>query len=323
MRLIYLGTPACAVFPLEDILALAPSHHCELVGVVSREAQLVGRGKKKNLQDPAVAHFAKNLAVPVLQPASARDPDFLEQLRALKPDLLITCAYGQILSDEFLAIPSRGTINIHPSLLPKFRGATPVQTALLQGEPYTGVTILFTVKQLDAGAIISQKIFPIAPGETAGELQDRLFKSLKPLLNDAFNKLRDPDFAGMPQDPSLVSLCRRIKKEFGQIEWSQAGETLINAYRAYAPWPGSFSFYQGKRVVFSQICSLPEEHSFPEGQEPGSFCFDQASGLLVVQCGAGLVGVSSLQREGGSLASAGDFWHGLKSPSAPCFSMMK
>lgn len=313
MRLIYLGTPGCAVFPLQDLLALAPQEELEMVAVVSREAQLLGRGKAKTLQDPPVAQFAKQQGIPVLQPASAKDPQFLDQLRAVKPDLLITCAYGQILTEEFLAIPIRATINIHPSLLPQYRGATPVQTALLNGDTVTGVSILFTVKQLDAGALISQKIFPIAAHETTGVLQDRLFSSCRPLLVDALKKLRDPAFTGLPQDPQRVSLCRRIKKESGQVDWSQTSEAIVNTFRAYHPWPGSFTFLAGKRVVLVELAKFsPEEAPSLRPQQRGEFSFDKARNQLVVACGSGYLRVTKLQREGSSAVDAAQFWHGLK-----------
>jgi methionyl-tRNA formyltransferase len=323
IRLIYLGTPSCAVFPLQDLLALSASENIEVVAVVSREAQLIGRGKKKLVQDPPVAQFAKKHHIPVLQPRDAKDPAFLAQLRTFAPDIMITCAYGQILNEEFLAIPTRATINIHPSLLPQYRGATPVQTALLQGDKVSGVSILFTVKALDAGNLITQKIFPIADGETAGELQDRLFSSCKPLLVDALKKLRDPSFVGVEQDLALVTQCKRIKKEWGQVDWSQTSAAIINGYRAYQPWPGSFTFLQGKRVVLSQFRDASSVESFPLLETPGAFIFDKKSQLLVVKTGDGFVGVGTLQREGSAQVSAEQFFNGVKSACDPCFSMVK
>jgi methionyl-tRNA formyltransferase len=274
------------------------------------------------LQDPAVAEYATSKGIPVLQPLSAKDPEFLAQLRALTPDLMITCAYGQILNEEFLAIPSRGTINIHPSLLPYYRGATPVQTSLLHGDTVTGVTILFTVKALDAGAIISQKVFPIVAHETAGDLQDRLFRSCRPLLSDALKKLQDPSFVGTEQNVDMVTQCRRIKKEFGQIAWDKNSGEVMNAYRAYQPWPGSFTFYQGIRIVVSNLALRKDAGELVLANIPGSFCFDKESQQLVIKTADGYIGVENVQREGGSMTTAAQFWHGLKSPEAPIFSMV-
>jgi methionyl-tRNA formyltransferase len=322
-RIIYLATPACAIAPLEDLLSLQESQHIEVIAVVSRHAQLIGRGKRKQLQDPPVAEFAKKQQIPVLQPESAKDPAFLAQLRALAPDLMITAAYGQILNEEFLAIPKRGTINIHPSLLPQYRGTTPVQTALLHGDQVSGVTILFTVKQLDAGAIISQKIFPIAADETAGELQDRLFRSCRPLLRDALQKLADHDFSGTEQNPALVSQCRRIHKEFGQIDWSKNSDALVNAYRAYHPWPGSFTFYENIRIVVEGLSLFVGEPQRNAAMQVGSFYLEPSSQQLVVKTADSWIKIARLQREGGVMSSAAQFWHGLKSPVDPCFSLVR
>ena len=149
MRIIFMGSPEEVIAPLKSLISLCEGSEHELVAVVSQPAKPAGR--KKKLTDPPLASFAKEAGLKVYQPVKARDPEFLNQLRDDQVDLIITATYGQILSEEFLSIPKRGTINIHPSLLPEYRGATPVQTALFDGLETTGVSILFTVRALDAG----------------------------------------------------------------------------------------------------------------------------------------------------------------------------
>ena len=201
-----MGSPQEVVSPLETLLAAGPDFN--VVAVVSQPPRPVGRSGK--LQDPPLAEFAKLRGLLTLQPESARDPDFLEQLRGLDVDVIVTAAYGQILSPKFLGIPKRATVNIHPSMLPKYRGATPVPAAILSGEIESGVSILFTVKALDAGAVICAEESAIALDETSGAMTQRLFELGGLLLVKALEKLRDPNFSGEPQDDRLATHCRKI-----------------------------------------------------------------------------------------------------------------
>lgn len=255
MRLIFLGSPEAVLAPLETLQTQAKAWGHELVGVVSQPARPTGRGQ--NLVDPPVALFAKANGIPVLQPEKASDPVFLQAFKDWSPDVAITAAYGQILSDAFLAIPKRATINIHPSLLPKYRGAIPVPAALMEGETTSGVTILFTVKKLDAGNLIVQAKTPIQPKETAGELTTRYFVLGATLLESALRKLADPSFAGDPQNEKLVTHCRKIEKQHGIIDWQLPAEDTFNRFRAFSPWPGSYTFLQGKRLA----CDEPQFRS--------------------------------------------------------------
>ncbi|NBQ54588.1 MAG: methionyl-tRNA formyltransferase [Proteobacteria bacterium] len=230
LRIVFMGSPQEVVAPLQQLLTADGDFN--VIAVVSQPARPVGRSGK--LQDPPLAEFAKANGILTLQPESARDPEFLEQLSGLNVDVIVTAAYGQILSKKFLAIPKRATINIHPSLLPKYRGATPVPAALLQGERSTGVSVLFTVKALDAGAIICAEESAIAPGETSGTLTQRLFDFSGPILIQALEKLRDPDFVGQPQDDRAATYCGKIEKSDGAMDWSLPAGVNLNRYRALA-----------------------------------------------------------------------------------------
>lgn len=302
MRIVFMGSPEPVLSPLQ---ALVDSRDHHLVGVISQPARPVGR--KGVLTDPPVAAFAKAKGLPLFQPEKASAPEFLATLRELRPDVVITAAYGQILSDEFLKIPTRATINIHPSLLPLYRGATPVPAALLDGARTSGVTILFTVKALDAGAIILQDETPVGADETAGALTDRYFQLGAAMLPKALAKLADPAFKGTPQDDSRVTHCKKIKKTDGLVDWTQAAETIYNRFRAFEPWPGSYTFCQGKRLSLVEVRFNPAR-----GAVPGSVGYLKTQDVLTVGCGSDLILVSKIRPAGGKDLTAGAFWNGLK-----------
>lgn len=314
MRLIFMGSPQPVVAPLDVLRVQGPARGHDLLAVVSQPARPAGR--RGVFVDPPVAVYAKQLGLKVLQPERASNPAFLDELRALAPDVIITAAYGQILSKEFLAIPKRGTINVHPSLLPRHRGATPVPAALMQGEHLSGVTILFTVQKLDAGNIIIQQEVPIKDHETAGELTQRYFALSGSLLLSALDRLLEPGFVGTPQAESAVSYCRKISKEDGLIDWQLPAQQILNNYRAFEPWPGSFAFFGGKRLALREFTIDANEAST---HEPGSFTFDKNNRVLRVQTGKGMILIAKIKPAGGKEVEAGAFWNGLKDRSRLLF----
>ena len=307
-----MGSPSYAIYPLESLLS-QPSH--QVVAVVSQPARPLGRGRRGDQRiDPPLASFAKKHGLLTLQPAKAREPMFLNKIQELAPDLVITCAYGQILTESFLSIPVKGTVNIHPSKLPQYRGATPVQTALLDGLKSTAVTILYTVKALDAGDLILQEDYSIKPDETAGELLDRLFKLSGSLLLEALQKIELKNFVGRSQEPSEVTHSRKINKEDGLVRWSESKEFVYNHYRAYHPWPGSYSFLNKKRVLITKLRmvedgtpDLPSEESCL----PGQAFFLKKDKSIYVKVKDGWVGIEALKLEGKKNLSAQVFWNGL------------
>lgn len=315
MRIVFMGSPADVVSPLAHLHSHGPGHGFEIVGVVSQPARPVGRGGL--VQDPPVAAWAKEHHIPTLQPESAKAADFLKDLRAWNPDVIVTAAYGQILSDEFLKIPNRATINIHPSLLPKYRGATPVPAAVLDGLTATAVSILFTVKKLDAGNIILAQAFDINIDENAGELTSRLFAESGAMLLDALEKLKDPNFAGTPQDDTQATFCKKIEKESGAIDWTQDAKTIANRFRAFEPWPGSWTHLADRRVV---VTALKVHSEATPSLSPGEFIFDKPTKSLVVGTGRGLVQILGVKPAGGKAMDAAGFWNGLKDKTAAKFS---
>jgi methionyl-tRNA formyltransferase len=314
MRIVFMGSPEPVLAPLRALIERGPERGVELVAVVSQPARPVGR--KGVLTDPPVAQFAKARGLTTLQPEKAGDPVFLAALRELAPDVVVTAAYGQILTDAFLAVPRRATINIHPSLLPRYRGATPVQAALLDGETQSGVTVLFTVKRLDAGAVIAQAATPIAPDESAGALMARYFALGADLMLDALDKLRDPAFTGTPQDESKVTHCRKIQKHDGLVDWSLPADEIHNRFRAYDPWPGTFTFCQGKRLG---LVELTPDAKAKSPLAPGGVVFDKKHHALEVGAGDGVVRITKLKPAGGKEVPAAAFWNGLKERSGVAF----
>jgi methionyl-tRNA formyltransferase len=315
MKIIFMGSPEEVIYPLEAI-SKSPKH--QLIAVVSQPSRPAGRGGKE--LDPPVAQWAKQNNVLCLQPPSAKADDFLEELRGLSPDVIVTAAYGQILSDEFLKIPRRATINIHPSKLPEYRGATPVPQALLNGHKSTALTILFTVKKLDAGNIILQKDFAIQPKETSGDLTKRLFLASSSMIIEAINLLEDPLFVGEPQNDQSATFCKKIAKESGEIDWSLPAESIFNRYRAHEPWPGTWSFLAGKRI---SITDMSIEDSSIQAQSkaplPGSIIFDKAGRRLMVATSQGSLGILQLKPAGGKIMDAVSFWNGVKDKTSARF----
>ncbi len=307
MRLIFLGSPEPVIAPLKTLLDTAKSRGDEVVAVVSQPARPVGRGGK--MADPPVAAFAKALGITTLQPEKASDPGFLAEFAALRPDLAITAAYGQILPSAFLGIPTRATINIHPSLLPKYRGAIPVPASILAGDDTSGVSVLFTVQKLDAGAIIVQEPMPIGRDETSGQLTTRYFEASGHLLLQAIDKLRDPSFIGVAQDEAAVTHCRKIEKTEGEVDWSQPASVIYRRFRAFEPWPGTFTLLADKRL---SLVEVEPTSSAPTSEVPGTVTYDKKDRSLRVATGAGHLLIKRLKPAGGKIVTAEAFWNGLK-----------
>ena len=314
-RIVFMGSPEEVVSPLRVLAESGPAKSLELVAVISQPARPVGRGGK--MADPPVAAFAKAAAIHCLQPENSKAAGFLDQLRDLRPDIIVTAAYGQILSQEFLEIPSIATINIHPSQLPNYRGATPVPAVLLDGLDKTAVTILFTVKKLDAGNIILQKDFEIGPDETAGQLTQRLFSASSPMLLDALTALAaNPDLKGQAQEDSLATFCKKIGKDMGEVSWDLSATEIVNRYRAFEPWPGSWSMFQNRRVGLTAMKIFSEENL---SSAAGDVVFHKVSKSLVVRCAEGSVAITRLKPAGGKEMDATAFWNGVKDKSVAKF----
>lgn len=257
MRLVMMGTGTFAEPTFEALLA---SFGGDVVGLVAQPERGAGNKRGSTRQTgKGMANIARAANVPIAQPESINTPEGLEQLRAMRPELLVVAAYGQILSKDVLQVPTRGTINVHASLLPKYRGAAPVAYAILGGETQTGVTIIKVTPGLDSGDMVLQEATDILPDDTTGTLESRLAQLGARLAVEAAKKYAaGGPVEGVKQDPALVTKAPKIKKEFGLIDWAKPADYIERFVRAMQPWPTAYTFLHrpGKepmRVIVSGV----------------------------------------------------------------------
>jgi methionyl-tRNA formyltransferase len=303
-RIIFMGTPPLAATVLNALLD-APDIH--VVGVVTQPDQ--PRGRDLKLQPSAVKELASAKGLPVLQPPRARDPQFIEQVREFAPDLIIVAAYGQILPQSLLDVPQFGCLNVHTSLLPKYRGAAPIQWAILNGDRETGVTIMKMNAGLDTGDIVSLERTPIHDSDTAQTLHDRLA-----VLGGALLVRAIPDYVAgkitpQPQPAEGITYARKIEKEDGKLDWSRPARALWNRVRGLTPWPGTFTFLQRAPSPVLLKILRAEPLDSPAG-EAGQMLSAGRDGI-VVACGEGALRILELQREGGKRLTAQQFLTGF------------
>lgn len=242
-RVVFMGSPAFAVRSLRALVGAG----YDVAGVVTQPDRPAGRGGK--LAPPEVKRAALELGLPVLQPETFKDEGARDALRALAPEVLVVAAYGKILPGAVLAIPRRGPVNVHASLLPRWRGASPIAAAILAGDRETGVSIMEMARKMDAGAVITQARTPIAPGDTTGSLEARLAELGASLLVDTLPGWIAGTTAATEQDESLVTYCGLVKKEDGRLRADMTVDEAERAVRAYDPWPGAAIEYRGERLA--------------------------------------------------------------------------
>ena len=301
MRLVVMGTGR---FALPAFLGLYETPH-EVVGLFTQPDR-AGRGHHHHphpMKEASVEH-----GTPVFQPDNVNTTAALADLRALEPDLCVVAAYGQILSAELLAIPQRGAINVHASLLPKYRGAAPVQYAIWCGEHETGITIFQIEPKLDAGPILAVERTPIGLRETSGELEDRLAAIAAPLVRRVVDQIAAGTTEPQTQDAARVTKAPRLRKEQGAIDWKKSPREIDCHIRAMQPWPTAYTFLPAAaghraRLIVLEVTPLPEP-----GGEPGTIA--EASQRLVVHCGGGAVEIIRLKPEGKREMGAAEFLHG-------------
>ena len=233
MRVVFMGSPP---FALPVLRALLESRHC-VAALVTPPDKPKGRGRK--LEVSPLVELAHERGVNVIQPETARDPEFVAALRALAPDVLLVASYGEILKRELLELAPHGALNVHASLLPRHRGASPIQAALLSGDRETGVTIQRMAQKLDEGDVMLAEATPIGERENAGELLERLARIGGDAAVRALDLLASGDATFTPQDPSLATYAKKIAKEHGRIDWSQDAHAIERSVRAFTPWPGA------------------------------------------------------------------------------------
>ena len=241
MKVLFMGTPDFAVPCLESIIK---SENNNVIGVVTQPDKPKGRGHK--LQPTPVKAKAVEYNIPVFQPETLKNRSFEDELKQLNPDIIVVVAYGQILPEYILNFPKFGCINVHASLLPKYRGAAPIQWSVINGDTTTGVTTMYMAKSLDTGDMIQKAEIQIGDEETAGELHDRLSLIGADLIVETIKKLSEGKAIRVPQNDSLSSYAPMLNKETGHIDWNKNSSDIINLIRGTNPWPGAFTSYKSE-----------------------------------------------------------------------------
>jgi len=303
-RIIFMGTAPLAAVILRALHSAFPS---QVIAVVTQPDRPKGRDLK--LQPSAVKAAALELRLPVLQPEKARDPEFIARLAAWKPDVIIVAAYGQILPQAILDIPRHGCLNIHTSLLPKHRGAAPIQWAIAHGDSETGVTLMRMDAGMDTGDILAIVRTSISDEDNSTTLHDRLAELGAELLVKCLPDWCAGKLQPMPQDHAEASHARKITKEDGRLDWSLDARTLWNRMRAFTPWPGAYTKLPG--VERNPLLKILRADVLPGGNGvPGTILEASPEGI-VVACGSGVLVLRLLQREGGKPMSAREFLAGF------------
>lgn len=299
-RIVFMGTPDFAVPSLYMLI----NQGYEVVACVTQPDRKAGRGHR--LAPPPVKILAEEHNIPVYQFEKVSSNEGVALLKKMVPDLLITAAFGHILSDEILAIPQYGCINVHASLLPRLRGAAPIQWAIINGDKKTGISTMFTVKKLDAGDVLEQDKIPIPEDMTAGELYGALSELGAQTLKRTLEKLAAGILQRKPQDESCATYAPMFKKGFGQIDFMQSRQSIINLVRGTNPVPGAYVFYGEEKIRVYKASMSKMDGSFAPGE---IICADDKRGLLVM-AGDGVISLDIIKRQGTKQMHAKDSLRG-------------
>jgi len=302
MRLLFCGTPSFAVPSLKHLLA---QPDLEVISVITQPDRPRGRGHEVSLSPVKEVAFAAK--IPIFQPEKIGMPESEQFLRRANPDAIVIIAYGQIIPARLLNIPRLGWINLHASLLPKYRGAAPIQWAIANGEKTTGVTSMRIDAGMDTGDIILQRQTPIAPQETAPQLAEHLAELGAPLIGETLRGLRDGTLVPKQQDHPAATLAPLLKKEDGLINWKQQAQVIYNRMRGFTPWPGAYSHFRGSTC---HLLGAPVSDS-NDASAPGRIFYDGKQ-LLVACSQQSFFRVSHVKQEGRKQVSAVEFANGAR-----------
>lgn len=301
MRIVFMGTPEFAVTPLELLML----NRAGVVAVYTQPDKEAGRGRA--LVAPPVKAVALKYGLTVYQPVNLKSVEERDKLTALKPDIIVIAAFGQILPRAILKMPRYGCLNIHPSLLPKYRGVSPVPAAILNGDEFTGVSVMMLDRGVDTGPVLVQVQVSITGWDTTGSLTEKLSRIGAQLLLEILPRWVKGQVMPRTQDNNQATYTRMIDKEVGEIEWNRPAVELCRQVRAYQPWPGSYSRWQGKQLKIIEAVPL-------EGQSgtPGRVVTLAGDMAFGVETGAGILGVVRVQMEGKRAMMAGEFLRGQR-----------
>ncbi|MCL2791553.1 MAG: methionyl-tRNA formyltransferase [Spirochaetaceae bacterium] len=277
MNIFFAGTPEIAVKSLEKI-----AENFNICGVLTNPDKPQGRSNK--IVFSPVKTTALSLSLPLFQPETINS-DFISTIKSLNPDILVTFAYGKIFKKDFLSIFSKETLNIHPSLLPKYRGPSPITAAILAGDPETGITIQKMALKMDSGDIVKQVQFPLTGSETADSLTEDVAEKSALLITEVLANIISDNYSPIPQDHSLASYCSFVKKDDGLINWNDKTVQIERKFRAYKNWPGIFTYWKGKLIVITECCLVSENDAKNINTPdivPGTAAFvDKNKGILI------------------------------------------
>jgi methionyl-tRNA formyltransferase len=308
MQIVFIGTGDIGVPTLRALLR-TPKH--ELIGVVTQPDKPVGRDQ--HLQAPPIKAELATSSVPVFQPARIRNDDAVAQLRGLKPDVIVVMAYGQILPQSVLEIPRIACLNLHVSLLPRHRGAAPIQAAIVAGDAETGITVMYMDEGLDTGDLLLQSKLAISPNETGGSLHDRLAQLAPDVLFAALEQLAKHNAPRTPQDFSRATYAPKLTREHGKIDWAEPAEMIERKIRAFNPWPGALTQLTDAAGKSRNLKVFRATATAQEGGEPGSVTTPHDAEVLVAT-GRGVLRLDEVQLEGKRRMSAVEFLRGFSSP---------
>ena len=298
-----MGTPDFAVPALQALI----QNGYNLPLVVTQPDRPKGRGRK--LVAPPVKIKALELGLKVLQPSTLKDENFRSQIRQLRPDFFVVLAFGHILAENILQLPRLGTINIHASLLPKYRGPAPIQWAIINGESETGITTMLMDKGVDTGDILLNQKEPILPQDTAATLHNRLAARGADLLVKTLQGFASENIKPIPQDHHKATYAPLLKKQDGHIRWQKSADELDAFIRGMTPWPGAFTFHQKNRLRILKAAPIPEDQTVPAGTILETFPDD-----LCVATGKGALSITEIQGPSGKRLGAADFLRGYNLP---------
>lgn len=298
-KIAFMGTPDFAVPVLEALIDTQ-----EVVGVVTQPDRPAGRGQEMRPSPVKVVAQAHDL--PLYQPASLRQPDSIEPLRRWQPDAIVVAAFGQILRPHVLQLPPLGCINVHASLLPRWRGASPIQHAILAGDEETGISLMQMDEGLDTGPVYVQRAIAIEPRETAQTLHDRLAQLGGEMIRDCLGPILQGETPATPQDDAASTYAPLIKKEDGRLQWTESTIALDRRIRAMTPWPGAFTRWDGRRLKVLEARPLPDAEV--AGRAPGTVW--QEGERVLVATGKGALQLLELQLAGKRATSVANFVNG-------------
>jgi methionyl-tRNA formyltransferase len=301
MRIVFMGTPEFAVPSLQHLIL----NDYRVVAVYTQPDRPSGRGRRLAPQPLKTAAEAFNL--PVLQPFSFKTAEAVAELAYFQPDVIVVAAFGQILPQPVLKLPKYGCLNLHPSLLPRHRGASPVVAAILGGDEFTGVSIMLMDKGLDTGPLLVRAQIPISDRDNTGSLSAKLSLIAAHLLQEVLSELPRRELKPQPQDEAKATYSGTITKDSGEIDWHQPAVAIWRRVRAFYPWPGAYTKWQGKRLKFIEAVSLPEMEVASIGQVVAV-----SGDSFGIQTGGGVLGVLQVQMEGKRVMAAAEFLRGQR-----------